>query len=59
MTGYDEWKTGNYGEDYFPDEKPVYTCDICEEGIYEGEKYLDLGNQKVCERCIDRCECIA
>lgn len=29
MNGYDEWKTGNYGEDYFPDEKPVYTCDIC------------------------------
>ena len=24
MNGYDEWKTGNYGEDYFPDEKPVY-----------------------------------
>ena len=35
MNGYDEWKTGNYGEDYFPDEKPVYTCDICEEGIYK------------------------
>ena len=31
---------------------PVYYCK-CGEGIYEGDKYFDNGNVKICEECLD------
>ena len=33
--------------------RPVYTCDIRNEGIYDGERYFDSPrNGPICENCI-------
>ena len=36
-----------------PDPEPVYVCDECREGIFDGGKYLHLGNRRICWDCID------
>lgn len=35
--------------------EPIYHCDKCGDGIYEGAEYIVLsGNRKICKHCIDR-----
>lgn len=36
-----------------PEPIPVYRCKICGEGIFEGDRYLDIGGEKICEMCMD------
>lgn len=36
-----------------PEEEPVYICDECEEGIYDGDAVYEIGGHKYCESCID------
>lgn len=31
---------------------PVTVCSECGAGIYEGDKYFDSGNKKICEECM-------
>lgn len=35
-----------------PEPQPVTICIGCEEGIYPGEKYLDLPEGAICEECV-------
>lgn len=36
-----------------PESKPVYFCDLCGDGIYDGEPYYHINDNIVCEACID------
>lgn len=38
------------------EEKPVYTCSICEEPIYDGEVAYLMGNDVICCDCIEDAE---
>ena len=31
----------------------IYTCEWCEEPIYEGDKYMDTPEGPVCKECIE------
>lgn len=42
-----------------PEPDPVYICDECEEGIYDGEAVYEIGGHKYCESCIDSARFIA
>ena len=33
--------------------KSIYTCEWCEEPIYEGDKYMDTPEGPVCKDCIE------
>lgn len=33
--------------------EPIYICDNCEEGIYDGEYVYEIGGYKYCEGCIN------
>lgn len=33
--------------------KSITICISCEEGIYSGDKYLDLPKGAICESCVD------
>ena len=35
------------------DERPVHICTNCGTPIYDGDRYADLGDRKLCEECID------
>ncbi|PRR77663.1 hypothetical protein CLLI_22270 [Clostridium liquoris] len=35
-----------------PQAQIVDTCDICGEGIYEGEEYYNICEMNICEDCI-------
>lgn len=35
-----------------PDPEPALTCFKCEEGIMEGDKYLDTEKGPVCKECL-------
>ena len=37
-----------------PEPKPVCLCSECNEGIYEGDKYLEGVNGPVCTTCLVR-----
>ena len=30
---------------------PIYECKTCDEGICEGESYIDTGNGYICKEC--------
>ena len=53
IDGYDAWKTGNFGEDS-AELKEIFTCDVCGEKIYAGDKYYALGNEIWCEDCMEK-----
>ena len=36
-----------------PEPEPVYICDECEDGIYDGDTYYELGGKIYCQGCID------
>ena len=36
-----------------PEIKPVYVCEICGYGIYEGEKFFDGPKGYICEECME------
>lgn len=36
-----------------PDPTPIKICICCEEGIFEGEKYLDLQEGAICKDCVE------
>ena len=36
-----------------PKTKPVYICDECGDGIYDGEPYYSIEDNFYCESCID------
>lgn len=36
-----------------PEPTPIAICISCEEGIYSGDKYLDLTEGAICENCVD------
>lgn len=38
-----------------PEPKPVCLCSECNEGIYEGDKYLEGVNGPVCTTCSSVC----
>ncbi len=50
-----------FNEHYREDKEPeIYAyCDICDEPIYDGDKYYDINGIKYCEACINSCECMA
>lgn len=33
--------------------EPLYRCCVCGEGIYEGDKYYQDGDQEICSECMD------
>lgn len=39
------------------EEKPVLTCGVCKEGIYEGDKYFEVVQKcnisNICENCLE------
>lgn len=35
-----------------PESDPVIICICCEEGIYAGDKYMDLPEGAICEECV-------
>lgn len=35
-----------------PEQKAVYHCAVCEEGIYHGQKYFETANGHICDECI-------
>lgn len=39
-------------EDYDPD----FYCDMCGEPVYEGDVYFKIGNDRICECCIEGCK---
>ena len=36
-----------------PEPKPVYTCDKCGYGIFEGDKFLNGPEVYICKDCLD------
>lgn len=36
-----------------PDPVSKYTCNICRNGIYEGDKYFDSSEGFICKDCLD------
>ncbi len=36
-----------------PEPEPVFICDNCDEGIYDGEQVYEIGGHKYCEDCIN------
>lgn len=36
-----------------PEPQPVYICDKCDEGIYDGETVYELDGRHYCEYCVD------
>lgn len=36
-----------------PEPLPVCICSECGNGIFQGEKYLDLGDETYCRECLD------
>lgn len=36
-----------------PEDMSKYTCCICGNGIYEGDRYVDGPDGEICESCID------
>lgn len=32
---------------------PEYRCKICGEGIFSGDKYLQIGGERICEMCVE------
>lgn len=36
--------------------EPIHICDMCEEGIYEGDTYYQIGDNYYCEGCIGSCK---
>ena len=42
-----------------PDPEPVYSCEKCEEGIYEGDDYYEIEGKTYCADCIDMCRSTA
>lgn len=36
-----------------PKSEPVYICDECADGIYDGEPYYSIEDNFYCESCID------
>lgn len=51
MTHPDIIKMEKYGE--LNPEEAIYTCDICGEGIYDGEEYYQINNDNICKFCIE------
>jgi formylmethanofuran dehydrogenase subunit E len=47
---YDAWKARD--TEQAKAEANAIHCDICEEAIYEGEDYIDLHGDIICDRCI-------
>lgn len=50
MDNYDSIKTTPPEVVY----KPVYDCCMCDEGIYDGDEYLDLGGELYCKECVEK-----
>lgn len=36
-----------------PEPEPIYTCEKCGEGIFDGEKFYDCSEGCICERCLE------
>lgn len=36
-----------------PEPEPIYTCSRCGYGIFDGDKYLDGPDGKICEECLE------
>ena len=36
-----------------PEPEPVYTCSECGYGIFEGDRYVEVGGRYYCEECLD------
>lgn len=36
-----------------PEPVAVYECCKCSEGIFDGDKYLDTSEGRICEGCLD------
>lgn len=32
--------------------EPLYRCNVCDEGIYEGDKYFAVGEKEICVECM-------
>lgn len=50
----DEWITGHYGDDDYPDDRPAYLCDDCEEPIWDGDPVWMIGNEVYCDECAQK-----
>lgn len=43
-----------------PDEpRSMYECDLCGCEIFEGDEYYEIGDEILCEKCVDDCKKIA
>lgn len=42
-----------------PPSCPVLECDLCGEGIFEGEEYYGIGGDTYCETCVNTRKFIA
>lgn len=38
---------------------PVTTCAWCDAEIQEGEKYYKIGDEDICEECVEACSTVA
>lgn len=39
---------------HVPDPKPVYYCDSCGEGIFDGDEYVEFFDNRICKACMDK-----
>lgn len=46
----DSYRTGNYGEDFYPDNM---SCCNCSETIVRGERYFEVGGSVYCMDCAE------
>ena len=51
----DRWLT----TDPRSEEEPILECSECEEGIFEGEDYYQIGDECYCEECIAKFKKVA
>lgn len=35
--------------------EPVYDCDGCGSGIYNGDEYVEIDGNRYCEKCVKAC----
>lgn len=49
INGYDDWKLSNGESD--EDVTPAHKCSWCDEWIYEGDRYFNIGGEVYCKKC--------
>lgn len=53
MCFYCRQSLGHHPSCPFAEPSYVYECDECGGGIYHDEKYLEIGGEYICEKCVN------